>query len=145
MLKTWYFLVATGSEMKPPSHARIHVVLATAKFSGEIYCAACTGKCRGPVARLWRKYFPRLFQCFPVVTRVCTTGVISTSRVHQSGLHMGHVHIRCTYPSYPMTMEWASLTVRFISIVFQTNKRECSRLLLLSLSPRQHIKIIKIS
>lgn len=63
-VENWYFLVATGSEMKPLSHARIPVALATAKFSGEIYHAACTGKCRGPVARFVVKIFTAALSMF---------------------------------------------------------------------------------
>lgn len=46
--------------MKPPTLA-----LAIAKFSGEIYRATCTGKCRGPVARFVAKIFAMAFSMFP--------------------------------------------------------------------------------
>lgn len=81
---------------------------------------------------LWWKYLPQLFQCFPVVTRMCARDIGAwCERVHTNEYTRRCVHI------YLIPRWTASLSLAgFISIafsLFQTNKRECSHLLLPSL------------
>jgi len=111
----------------------LETLLASSKFPGEIYRATCTGKCRGLLARFVAKIFAtRLFQCFQW-RRVCRCD-IGTYECDAHALR-AHMHRAYTdaYTSYSMTMENVLLLCwLYLSIVFHTNKRKRSHLLLLS-------------
>lgn len=98
-----------------------------AKFSGEIYRAACTGKCRGPVARFVAKIFATAFSMFSSrVAYVCVYVYARYRRVMRPSTLVEWTRMYAQICVHMCLIPWrwrASLTVGFISIVFPTNKR----------------------
>lgn len=132
----WYFLGGAAPRWNLPRTLKSRRALATAKFPGEIYRAACTGKCRGPVARFVAKIFATAFSMFSS-RDACVRAwywrlMRASTRVDTRDTHKHTYTNMCIYVLSPWRWR-ATLLPGFISIVFQTNKRERSHLLLLSI------------
>lgn len=117
-------------EMKPRSKRYSHPVNFPVKFTVQRVPENVAGCWRV----LWQKYLPHGF--FNVFSDDACVGVIS-AHTYECDAHAlrAHMHRAYTdaYTSYSMTMESVLLLCRlYLSIVFHTNKRKRSHLLLLS-------------
>lgn len=97
----WYFLGGAAPRWNLPRTLKSRRALATAKFPGEIYRAACTGKCRGPVARFVAKIFATAFSMFSSRGAWYWRLMLASTRVDTRDTHKHTYTNMCIYTSYP--------------------------------------------